>query len=100
VPENPEDLRIKRLLDEIDLIDPCLGSRRLLTVLQCDLGVKISKDERGRWMDNVFIERLWRNVKCEEIELFEHATVPVLRTGLRKWSDRQPSHRMTPSMIH
>jgi putative transposase len=31
--EDPEDIRIKRLLDETYLIDPCLGSRRLVTVL-------------------------------------------------------------------
>jgi hypothetical protein len=31
-------------------------------------------DGRGRWMDNVFIERLWRSIKYEEIYLFEHAT--------------------------
>jgi transposase InsO family protein len=32
-----------------------------------DLGVKISMDGKGRWMDNVFIERLWRSVKYERI---------------------------------
>ena len=40
-----------------------------------DLGVKISIDGRGRWMNNVFIERLWKSIKYEEIYLFEHATV-------------------------
>lgn len=220
VTENPEDLRIKRLLDEIYLIDPCLGSRRLVTVLERDhgvkvnrkrldrlrremgheaiwckprttipddghrkypyllrkrvidrpdqvwcadityvpmprghaylcavmdwhsrkvlgwtvsntmgtdlcletlakamsstgkvpgifntdqgcqftsaewtgrlteLGVKISMDGRGRWMDNVFIERLWRSVKYEEIYLKEHATIPDLRRGLHTWFER------------
>ena len=39
----------------------------------------------GRWIDNVFIERLWRSVKYEEIYLFEHATVNDLCTGLKKW---------------
>jgi len=53
-----------------------------------DLGVKISMDGRGRWMDNVFIERLWRSVKYEEIYLFEHATIPALRAGLARWFDR------------
>jgi len=36
VEEDPEDTRIKRLLDEIYMIDPCLGSRRLVTVLARD----------------------------------------------------------------
>ena len=219
-PENPEDIRIKRLLDEIYMVDPCLGSRRLVTVLERDhgvkinrkrlqrlrreigheaiwckprtsipdhghrkypyllrdltvskpdqvwctdityvpmpgghaylcavmdwysrkvlgwavsntmetglclealenalsatgripeifntdqgcqftsaewtgrllnLGIKISMDGRGRWMDNVFIERLWRSVKYEEIYLFEHSTLPALRLGLAKWFSR------------
>jgi putative transposase len=239
VPENPEDIRIKRLLDEIYMIDPCLGSRRLVTVLKrdhgveinrkrlqrlrreigheaiwckprtsipdhghrkypyllrdlaitrpdhvwctdityvpmpgghaylcavmdwysrkvlgwavsntmetglclealenalattgrvpeifntdqgcqftsaewtgklLDHGIKISMDGRGRWMDNVFIERLWRSVKYEEIYLFEHATVPALRDGLTKWFARYNDWRphqtfgnLTPAVIY
>jgi putative transposase len=52
------------------------------------LGVKISMDGRGRWMDNVFIERLWRSVKYERIYLFEHSTLPALRVSLTEWFDR------------
>ena len=43
VPEDPEDLRIKRLLDEIYMIDPCLGNRKLVTVLKRDHGVDINR---------------------------------------------------------
>ena len=239
VPEDPEDIRIKRLLDEIYLVDPCLGSRRLVTVLKrdhgvtmnrkrlqrlrreigqeaiwckprtsipdhghrkypyllrnlaiarpdhvwcadityvpmpgghaylcavmdwysrkvlgwavsntmeaglclealenalaatgqipeifntdqgcqftsaewtgrlLDLGVKISMDGRGRWMDNVFIERLWRSVKYEEIYLFEHSTLPALRVGLAKWFGRYNDWRphetlgnLTPAVVY
>jgi transposase InsO family protein len=32
-----------------------------------DAGVKISMDDKGRWIDNVFIERLWQTVKYEEV---------------------------------
>jgi putative transposase len=71
------------------------------------LGVKISMDGKGRWMDNVFIERLWRSVKHEHIYLFEHATISALRTGLEKWighyNDWRPhaSHgNRTPSVIY
>lgn len=238
-PENPEDIRIKRLLDEIYMIDPCLGSRRLVTVLErdhgvtvnrkrlqrlrreigheaiwckprtsipdhghrkypyllrdlaitrpdevwcadityvpmpgghaylcavmdwhsrkvlgwavsntmgvalclaalemalaatgrvpgifntdqgcqftsvewtgrlLDLGVRISMDGRGRWMDNVFIERLWRSVKYEEVYLHEHSTLPVLRLGLGKWFGRYNDWRpheslgnLTPSVVY
>jgi putative transposase len=50
-----------------------------------ELGVRISMDGRGRWMDNVFIERLWRSLKYEEIYLKEHATLFKLEAGLEHW---------------
>jgi len=49
------------------------------------LDIKISMDGKGRWMDNIFIERLWRSVKYEHIYLFEHATIIELCAGLEKW---------------
>jgi putative transposase len=49
--------------------------------------VAISMDGRGRWMDNVFIERLWRSVKYEEIYLKEHANGADLSAGLSDWFD-------------
>ena len=48
-------------------------------------GVQISMDGRGRWMDNVFIERLWRSIKYEEIYLREYATVNALERGVERW---------------
>ena len=50
-----------------------------------ELGITISMDGKGRWMDNVFIERLWRSVKYTEIYLREHATLGALRSGLGNW---------------
>jgi putative transposase len=41
-------------------------------------GIKISMDGKGRWMDNVFIERLWRSVKYEDVYLKEYRTVVAL----------------------
>jgi transposase InsO family protein len=58
-----------------------------------DLGVKISMDGKGRWMDNVFIERLWRSVKYEEIYIREHATIPALSAGLQRWFQRYNTWR-------
>ncbi len=58
-----------------------------------ELGIKISMAGRGRWMDNVFIERLWRSVKYEEIFLHEHATIPVLEAGLVRWFARYNTWR-------
>jgi putative transposase len=48
-------------------------------------GVRVSMDGRGRWMDNVFVERLWRTVKHEYLYLHDHATPRALQTGLENW---------------
>ena len=48
-----------------------------------DHGVQISMDGKGRCMDNIFIERLWRSVKYEKIFLEEFETVPELLSGLK-----------------
>ena len=42
-------------------------------------------DGRGRWMDNVFIERLWRSLKYECVYLHAFGTGSGLRAGLSKW---------------
>ena len=55
-------------------------------------------DGKGRWMDNVFIERLWRSVKYEEIYLFEHATIIELHAGLEKWFERYNNWRPHASL--
>lgn len=47
--------------------------------------VCISMDGRGRWMDNVFIERLWRSLKYECVYLHAFETGSELRAGLTKW---------------
>ena len=48
-------------------------------------GVRVSMDGRGRWMDNVFVERLWRTVKHEYLYLHDHATPRALQVGLAGW---------------
>jgi putative transposase len=69
--------------------------------------VQISMDGRGRWMDNVFIERLWRSVKYEDIYLREYATVEELRRGLSRWFEHynrwrphQALDNQTPEKVH
>lgn len=47
--------------------------------------VKISMDGKGRAMDNIFIERLWRSVKYEEVYLKEYGSVEELRNALREY---------------
>jgi putative transposase len=39
-------------------------------------------DGKGRALDNIFVERLWRSVKYEDIDLNHYATVPALYAGL------------------
>jgi putative transposase len=47
--------------------------------------VQVSMDGRGRWVDNVFVERLWRTVKYEEIYLRRYEVVAELHRGLRQY---------------
>jgi putative transposase len=55
------------------------------TSVLTDAAVRISMDGRGRWMDNVFIERLWRSLKYECVYLHAFETGSELRTGLVQW---------------
>lgn len=43
-----------------------------------DNGIKISMDGKGRWVDNVLIERLWRSVKYEDVYIKDYSTVVAL----------------------
>ena len=63
-----------------------------------ELGIAISMDGKGRWMDNVCIERLWRSMKYEEIYLNEHATLIALRAGLGDWFQRYNEWRPHASL--
>jgi putative transposase len=48
-------------------------------------GIQISMDGRGRWMDNVFIERLWRSLKHEDVYLKGYADGREARHGIAAW---------------
>ena len=48
-------------------------------------GVAISMDGRGRFMDNIFIERLWRSIKYEEVHLKAYADGREARAGIGSW---------------
>ena len=47
--------------------------------------IRISMDGKGRWIDNVFIERLWRSVKYEEVYLHAYESLTQARAGLKKY---------------
>ena len=59
VEEDPEDIRIKRLLDEVYMIDPCLGSRRLVTVLARDYDIKTDRKRITRLRREMGQETIW-----------------------------------------
>ena len=61
-------------------------------------GIKISMDGRGRWMDNVFVERLWRSVKYEDVYLKAYDSIPAARKGLRKYFEFYNSRRRHKSL--
>jgi putative transposase len=48
-------------------------------------GVQVSMDGKGRCLDNVFVERLWRSVKYEDIYLWRYEDVPQLQQGLGRY---------------
>jgi len=50
-----------------------------------DQGIAISMDGKGRWVDNVFVERLWRSVKYEDVYLRAYETPAQLRKGLARY---------------
>ena len=69
--------------------------------------IRISMDGKGRWMDNVFIERLWRSLKYEEVYLKAYETVAEARSGIREWIrfyNRERTHQslggQTPQQVY
>ena len=63
-----------------------------------DAGVLISMDGRGRWMDNIMVERLWRTLKydCVYINTFE--TGSELRDGIGRWVEKYNTRRPHSSL--
>jgi putative transposase len=64
-------------------------------------------DGKGRWQDNVFIERLWRSVKYEDVYLKSYASASELRAGLTEYFKfynemrwHQNFDRKTPAMVY
>jgi putative transposase len=70
-------------------------------------GINISMDSRGRWMDNVFIERLWKSVKYEDVYLKAYGSITEVRRGLREYFEfyntmrrHQSLDRRTPDEVY
>ena len=70
-------------------------------------GVTISMDGKGRWLDNVFVERLWRSVKYEDVYLKAYESLAQARVGIGEYfrffnSERrhQSLNRYTPNQVY
>jgi putative transposase len=63
-------------------------------------GIAISMDGRGRWLDNVFIERLWRSLKYEDIYLKGYADGREAKAGIGLWFAFYNSHRPHQALAH
>ncbi len=77
------------------------------TGLLKDNGIAISMDGKGRWMDNVFIERLWRSLKYECVYLNAFETGSQARDGIGRWiaffNERRPHSSLggrTPAEVY
>ena len=63
-----------------------------------DREIKISMDGKGAWRDNVFVERLWRTIKYEEVYLRAYATVPEARASIGRYIGFYNSRRPHSSL--
>jgi putative transposase len=63
------------------------------TQLLKDHGIAISMDGKGCWRDNVFVERLWKSIKYEEVYLHAYETVSAAKSGIGRYLDFYNSRR-------
>lgn len=69
--------------------------------------IRISMDGKGRWRDNVFVERLWKSIKYEEVYLHAYESVSAARSGIARYitffNTRRPHSaldRRTPDAVY
>jgi putative transposase len=68
------------------------------TKVLLDRNIQISMDGRGRALDNIFVERLWRTVKYENIYMNDYQAVPDLRAGLQRYFEFYNRERLHQSL--
>jgi putative transposase len=77
------------------------------TALLKDNGITISMDGKGCWRDNVFVERLWKSIKYEEVYLHAYDSVSAARAGIGRYigfyNERRPHRSLdgaTPDSVY
>ena len=76
----------------------CQFTSQNFTRVNLDHGVKISMDGKGRFMDNIFIERLWRTLKHEEVYLNAYENLTDCKNSLEKYFQKYNSQRLHQSL--
>ena len=102
--------RAFRLFGKPEIFNTDQGSQftgAAFTGLLKDQKVQISMDGKGRAMDNIFVERLWRSLKYEEVYLKEYASAEDLRRSLKAYFEfynlerpHQSHQGRTPAEVH
>ena len=79
----------------------------LVVFLRSTHDIRISMDGKGGWVDNVFVERLWRSLKYEEVYLKGYASVAEARASISNYLDffnqerrHQSLDRQTPDQVY
>lgn len=78
----------------------CQFTSEEFTRVLLNRGIQISMDGRGRALDNIFVERLWRTVKYEDVYLKGYQTIPDAQAGLRDYFDYYNMQRRHSSLEH
>lgn len=74
-------------------------SKQFTGILE-EKNIQISMDGRGRYLDNIFVERLWRTVKQEHIYLHNYQNVGEVKTGLQKYFEFYNNRRRHQSLAY
>ena len=78
----------------------CQFTSEDFTAVLIEHNIQISMDGKGRALDNVFVERLWRTVKYEDIYIRGYETVSECRKGLEEFFDRYNNRREHSSLLY
>lgn len=101
--------RLESRVEALEIFNTDQGSQFTsmdFTGVSLEAEIQISMDGRGRWLDNVFIERLWRSLKHADIYLKHYADGREAKAGISAWIDfyntkrfHRPLRNRTPMAV-